>query len=331
MAQAQLAHGADGLTAATVAEVEALARAGAKRLLMAYPLVGEGKIRRIAALPADVEIAVSIDSVEGAEAVGRHFAALGREIDLYLLIDSGMRRAGVDPADAPTIGAAIGAVEGVRLRGVLTHEGTVYGAADAADIVARTEEVARFMVAAADGLRAAGLPIDSVSLGASSSARAAARCAGVTQIRPGSYAFNDLSQVGLDLVDPSRCAARVVATVISNAAPDRACIDAGSKTLSKDPPPGRRPQEPHPGYGSLVGLPGWRLANLSEEHGWLRWVGDAAPTPLTVGQRVEVIPNHICTAFSNAGQSIGLRDGAIEGIWPVIPRGEEPLAPASDA
>lgn len=326
LALLQLRHGADGLTAATVTEVEAFVRGGAKRVIMAFPLVSESKIQRIAALSSEADVAVAIDSVEGARAIGRVFADLGRSIDLYLLVDSGLHRAGVEPSDAAGVGAEIGAIAGVRLRGVLTHEGFVYGADDDDDLVVRAREAAALMVRVADSIRAAGQPIESVSLGASASARVVAGCPGVTQIRPGIYAFNDLSQVGLGLVEPSRCAARVAATVISHPTPDRACIDAGSKSLSRDLAPGKRPQELFPGYGALVGLPGWRIAQLSEEHGWLRWVGGGAPTPLSVGQRVQVIPNHVCTVFSSVGQSIGVRGGEIVGVWPVIPRGSEPLA-----
>jgi D-serine deaminase-like pyridoxal phosphate-dependent protein len=148
-------------------------------------------------------------------------------------------------------------------------------------------------------------------------------------MRPGIYAFNDLAQVGLGLVDASRCAARVVTTVISNPAPGRACIDAGSKTLSRDLLPSPRLQEMYSGYGQLIGLPGWRIANLSEEHGWLRWVGSGPAPTLSVGRRVQVIPNHVCPVFSSLGQSVGVRDGEIAGIWPVIPRGSEPLAGTS--
>jgi D-serine deaminase-like pyridoxal phosphate-dependent protein len=320
----QLALGADGLTAATVTEVEAFVGGGAPRVVMAFPLVGEEKIRRIAALLPAAEVTVSIDSVEGARAIGRQMVDLGREIDLLLIVDSGTHRVGVEPEDVSAIGAEIAAVEGVRLRGVITHEGVVYKAEDEADLIARTNKSAAIMTAAAEALREAGHPVDTVSMGCSGSARIAARCPGITQVRPGIYAFNDLSQVGLGLVDTDRCAARVVATVISHPVPGRACIDAGSKTLSKDLPPSAQGRELFPGFGLIAGLPGWRISQVSEEHGWLRWEGPGEPEPLEIGQRVQVIPNHVCTVFSSAGQSVAIQGGAVVDVWPVIPRGQEP-------
>jgi D-serine deaminase-like pyridoxal phosphate-dependent protein len=321
----QLALGADGLTAATVTEVEAFVGGGAPRVVMAFPLVGEEKIRRIATLLPAAEVTVSIDSVEGARAIGRQIAELGREIDLFLIVDSGTHRVGVEPADVSAIGSEIAAVEGVRLRGVITHEGVVYKAEDDADLIARTRKAAAIMAGAAEALREAGHPVDTVSMGCSGSARIAAHCPGVTQVRPGIYAFNDLSQVGLGLVDTDRCAARVLATVISHPVPGRACLDAGSKTLSKDLPPSARGRELFPGFGLIAGMPGWRISQVSEEHGWLRWEGPGDPEPLAIGQRVQIIPNHVCTVFSSAGQSIGIRGGAVVDVWPVIPRETEPL------
>lgn len=322
----QLRAGADGLTAATVTEVEGFVRGGVRRVVMAYPLVGETKIRRIGRLLGDAEITVAIDSVEGARAIGRHMTEIGAEIDLLLIVDSGLHRVGVEPGDVAAVGAEIAAVRGVRLSGVLTHEGAVYRAADEADLAERTRGAAAIMTDAAAALREVGNPADTVSMGCSGSARIAARCPGVTQLRPGIYAFNDLGQVGLGLVGTDRCAARVVASVISHPVPDRACIDAGSKMLSKDLPPSARGRDLFPGFGLLAGMPGWRLSQLSEEHGWLRWEGDGDPEPLAIGQRVQVIPNHICTVFSSAGRSIGIEDGAVVDSWPVIPRETEPVS-----
>jgi D-serine deaminase-like pyridoxal phosphate-dependent protein len=64
---------------------------------------------------------------------------------------------------------------------------------------------------------------------------------------------------------------------------------------------------------------------MSEEHGWLRWVGEGDPIPLEIGRRVQIIPNHVCTVFSSAGQSVGVRDGEVVGVWPVLHRATTPL------
>jgi D-serine deaminase-like pyridoxal phosphate-dependent protein len=110
------------------------------------------------------------------------------------------------------------------------------------------------------------------------------------------------------------CAVRVLATVVDRPAMDRACIDAGSKALSSDQLPVFSAQR-FPGYGQLVGLPGWEIHRLSEHHGWLRWTGTGEPTPLAIGQRVQVVPNHVCLAFYSLRESVVIRQGEVIGTW----------------
>jgi D-serine deaminase-like pyridoxal phosphate-dependent protein len=240
--------------------------------------------------------------------------------DVYLIVDSGLGRCGVSPEKTGDMGARIAGVPGVRLRGVLTHEGTVYGASDREDLATRSKAVASLMVGAADSIRAHGIDLPTVSMGASASARIAREVPGVTEVRPGIFAFNDLGQIALGNATPATCAVRVVATVVSHPEPTRACIDAGSKTLSQDGLPAHA-MTGFTGHGLLCDLPGWRVDRLSEEHGWLRWAGDGAPTPLSIGQRVQVIPNHVCTVFSSLGESVAIRDGEVEAVWRTISPG----------
>ena len=116
------------------------------------------------------------------------------------------------------------------------------------------------------------------------------------------------------------CAARVGAIVVSYTAPDRAIIDAGSKTLSNDPLTSVFPTT-YTGFGLVNGLPGWTLHALSEEHGWLQWEGRRAPTSLVVGQQVQILPNHICPVFHALGECLLVERGEYAATWRGIPRG----------
>lgn len=315
----QMAAGAAGLTVARLEEAEAFSAAGVSRLLVAYPLTGDAKLARASVLVQRSDVTLATDSLAGARAIGRHFAALGSAVPMFLIINTGMNRCGVTPQEAVPLAREMAGVEGIRLRGIMTHEGSVYGAENQADLASRSQQVAAAMVAAGREISAAGLPMETISLGASASARLVAQVPGVTQLRPGIYAFNDLGQISLGNASPATCAARVVASVVSHPTPDRALIDAGSKSLSSDGMPGRG-AERYPGYGLLADLPGWELYRLSEEHGWVRWTGKGPPTPLHVGQQVQVVPNHICSVFWNMGVSTGISQGAVVGSWRVIER-----------
>jgi D-serine deaminase-like pyridoxal phosphate-dependent protein len=321
--QLQMAHGADGLTVATVEEAEAFVGGGIARVLIAYPLVGISKVQRAFQLAQHVEVTLAADSVEGAREIGRVFAESGQSADLLLIVDTGMARCGVQPKDVVEFASEMARQPGINLLGLMTHEGSVYNASDDQDIVDRSIACATVMVEAADAVRASGLAIDVVSMGSSASFRSIIGFPGVTQIRPGRYAFNDFGLMALGLATLETCAVRVLATVVSHADPRRACIDAGSKSLSSDRLPSRLDQE-HPGFGMIVDHPGWEIHRLSEEHGWLRWVGESEPEPLLIGQRVEVIPNHICTAFFSRAESLLAQRGEVVAKWSTLPRSTFP-------
>lgn len=311
----QIEHGADGLCVAKLGEAEAFAAAGVRRLFVANPIVGDDKARRALALHRDVYLLLATDCVEAAATVGTVFAAAGARARMMLAIDSGLGREGVSAAQAPDVAAAIHAVPGVELVGIYTHEGTTYGATDAADLVARARGAGAFMVAVARAIRARGVPLPIVSLGASASARAVAHVPGVTQIRPGIYAFNDVGQIALGNATLATTAIRVIATVVSHPDPERACIDAGSKSLSTDLVPAAAHRGEYPGLGLIVNAPGWVIDRMSEEHGWLRWHGDGAPTALPVGTRLEIVPNHVCMAFAMLRRAAVVRRGEVLDHW----------------
>jgi D-serine deaminase-like pyridoxal phosphate-dependent protein len=75
------------------------------------------------------------------------------------------------------------------------------------------------------------------------------------------------------------------------------------------------------GHGLIVGHPGWEIFQLSEEHGWMRWVGVDSPTPMPVGTELQILPNHICSVFHALGRSVILRNGERDAEWTATARG----------
>ena len=311
----QIEHGADGLCVAKLGEAEAFADAGVKRLFIANPIFGVDKAQRALNLSRRVDLVLATDTAEAAASIGAVFAAAGETARLMLAIDTGLGREGVTPEKAAPAAQAIAAVPGVELIGIYTHEGTTYGAVDRADLERRAVAAGELMVHTAEAIRAAGVPISVVSLGASASARAVAHVPGVTQIRPGIYAFNDVGQIALGNATLDTTAIRVIATVVSHPDPERACIDAGSKSMSADLVPASAHREEFPGHGLVVNAPGWVVDKVSEEHGWLRWKGAGAPTALPVGTRLEIVPNHVCMAFAMLRRASVVRDSRIVDVW----------------
>jgi D-serine deaminase-like pyridoxal phosphate-dependent protein len=312
IARLQRAAGAWGLSVAKVGEAEVFAEAGFDDLFVAYPVVGQDKGRRLLVLADRVRLAVGVDSDEGARTLSTPFHSARRSLDVLLKVDVGYGRVGVLPEHAVEVARRIADIPGLRLRGVFTHAGHGYLAEGRTAIEeVATQEGERLAATAAD-LRAAGLPVEEVSVGSTPTAALAMRVPGVTECRPGNYVFHDASQVALGTCGIEDCALTVVATVVSVPAPGRAVVDAGSKTLSSDP---LRPRLG--GYGQLVGRAS-RIEKLSEEHG----VVDVADgESFRVGERVRILPNHACVVANLHDRLVGVSGDRVEAVLTVAARG----------
>jgi D-serine deaminase-like pyridoxal phosphate-dependent protein len=308
----QLSAGASGLTLAKTSEAEVFASLGFEDIFLGYPIFGADKARRLLALSDRIRLTVGVDSETGAKSLGDVFHAAGRRLPVRLKIDCGYHRVGVDPEDAVAIAQRIAALPGIAFTGVFTHGGQGYAGRTPEAVAEAGHLEGRVVAAAAEAIRAAGLPVAEVSLGSTPTARAGMSQRGVTETRPGTYVYNDFSQVQLGSCRLEDCAMTVVATVVSSPAPDRAVVDAGSKTLSNDP---LRPDGP--GHGAILGRRS-RLARLSEEHG----VIDVEPgEAFAVGERVRILPNHACNVSNLHDRLVAVRDGRVEGQITVAARG----------
>ena len=308
----QLAAGASGLTLAKTGEAQVFADAGFDDLFLAYPIVGADKAKKLLALSDRVRMRVGADSVEGAATLAPIFHAAGRRLEVLLKIDTGLHRVGVAPERALETARSIAELPGIALAGLFTHAGHAYHqeTQEGLETVARSE--GEILVAVAEALRRAGLPISEVSVGSTPSAPHAMKISGVTECRPGNYVFHDLSQVSLGTCALSDCAMTVLSTVVSVAVPGRAVLDAGSKSLSTDP---LRPRAS--GHGLVLGGAS-RLSTLSEEHG----VVEIGPgESFRVGQRVRVVPNHACVVTNLHDRIQAVRGGRVEAVWRVAARG----------
>jgi D-serine deaminase-like pyridoxal phosphate-dependent protein len=308
----QLEAGARGLSLAKTSEAEVFAAAGFDDIFVAYPVVGADKGRRLLALAERIRLAVGVDSVDGARTLGDVFAAAGRRLDVRLKIDSGLHRVGVLPEQAVSVARAIAELPGLQLTGVFTHAGHAYGEAEAKGIAAVAQHEGGTVSAVAEAVRRAGLEIRDVSVGSTPTARHAMTVPGVTECRPGNYVYHDASQVSLGTCGLEDCAMTVVATVVSVPAPDRAVLDAGSKTLSTDP---LRPRAD--GHGWVIGRKA-RVSKLSEEHGVL---AVEEGERFRVGERVRVLPNHACVVSNLHDRVLAVRGERVEAEWRVAARG----------
>ncbi len=318
LAHLQLAAGAAGITVAKLGEAEVMADAGITDILVCYPIVGADKLLRLVHLARRTKITVALDSFEVAEGLAKAAGAHGVHFDLYLEVDSGLNRCGLPPG-GPVVRLAqqIARLTGVTITGVLTHAGHAIRATAAAERDAIGLYEGTCVVRTKEALEAAGIPVREVSVGSSATVRVSGRVPGVTEIRPGTYIFNDFTQMSAGACAEDDCALTVLTTVVSRPAPDRAIVDAGSKCLSSD---FHLANDHVTGYGYLKGSGDVIVARLSEEHGVVP-LSNGHPR-LAIGDRVEIIPNHACGALNLWDTLAGVRNGDVEALWPVLARGK---------
>jgi D-serine deaminase-like pyridoxal phosphate-dependent protein len=315
LAAMQRDAGSRGITVAKLGEAEVMVDAGFDDVLIAYPLWGEAKLARLRGLLERASIRVSLDSVEVAEGIGRVGAELGRQVPVLVEVDTGLRRLGREPGE-PTIELVTGIakVRGVDVVGLLTHAGHAYRSTSDAELRATAEREALALVGTAEACRRAGVDIREISVGSTPTARVAARVDGVTEIRPGTYVFNDVQQMRLGVATEADCGARVLVTVVARPSAERFVIDGGSKAFSSDGTDG----PPFPGRGVVVGRPGLRLDVFSEEHGVGHVEGDE---DVSIGDRLEVIPLHVCSCVNLFDTAVGIRRGRVDHEIPIAARG----------
>ncbi|MFQ5718421.1 MAG: alanine racemase [Acidobacteriota bacterium] len=325
IARLQAGGGARGLTVSTLAEARAFAAAGFDDLTLAVPLAA-GKIRPALALARGLTLRLLLDDDGTLDALERRAAAAGFRPHVWLKIDCGYHRAGLDP-DGPAAWALarrLAASPHVVFDGLLTHAGHAY---DAPGLQRRRQIAAgeRDAVTGLAGrLRAAGVPVPGVSVGSTPTLTAADDLSGVTEVRPGNYVFFDLTQVALQSCELADIAVSVLATVISHPpGGGRIVIDAGALALSKDAGRQRDPSAFSmgavcPDVASSRPDPSLRLTSLSQEHGIIQAAGpDDLDDRLPVGARVRILPQHSCLATACHDRALVIEDGRITGAWTI--------------
>lgn len=316
IARMQLDAGASGLQVAKLGEAEVLLASGVTDLFIGYPLVGTAKVARLLDLAERVQVSVSLDSLEVAAPIGRAAHARGLAIPVLLELNTGLDRIGVPPDEgAVELALRIASLPGITFDGVLTHEGhALPRSATHAELERETLAACAQVVSVAEAIRARGLEVNTVSVGSTATARFGMRAPGVTELRPGTYVFHDLTTVAQGAATLDDVAIWVVATVVS-VHDSWVVVDAGSKTLSSDRVNKR---DAPPIVGQLADRPDYQVVRVNEEHGII-----AVPpgSPLRVGDRVAIIPSHACTVVNLTDELLVAEAGVVVDRWRVAARG----------
>lgn len=316
IAAQQVRSGARGLTCATPREIEVMSSVS-DDLLLAYPALGRKKLERLMNVARHARLTVALDSAEAARQLGEAASDAGREVGVYVEMDMGMLRVGVQSAaDAIDVIRAIGTHPSLRYAGINFYAGHIRDRVN--DQQAKLDRLNRDLDAAIGELTQAGLTPPVVSGGSTPTIWHTHEIEQLTEMRPGTYVYNDRGTSEIGACSEDDCALTVLATVVSTAVPGQAVVDAGCKALGREPVRGVSGE----GFGALLGDPRVIVTSMSEEHGIL----DLSKTTWRprVGERVRIVPNHVCIVVHLNDTIAGLRGETIETYWPVAARGRSP-------
>jgi D-serine deaminase-like pyridoxal phosphate-dependent protein len=287
-----------GITVSTLAGARAFAAGGFSDITYAVPIAPQ-KIGDAADLHTEIgHFNLLVDHPDTVRAVEEVAASRGIILPVFLEIDCGGKRSGVDPASdvAQILVRLLADSENIDFRGLLTHAGHAYRARSRSEAYEVACQERNLMTAIAAEVRDLGVEVPEISVGSTPTLRAIDDLTGITEVRPGNYVFFDAFQAAIGSCDLDDVAFSVLTTVISvHTEQERAIVDAGALALSMDPGPSHVDAEC--GFGLPVTLedqhplPGLRLVGLTQEHGTLTGPGTQALHP---GTRIRILPNHSC-------------------------------------
>jgi D-serine deaminase-like pyridoxal phosphate-dependent protein len=300
LAKRQLAHGAIGITCATLGEAEALARSGIQSILLANEIAGTPQIERFVQLSRVTDIIVGIDNERTVYALSAASTQAKVPLSVVVDLDTGMGRCGVPPGPPALALAQLVVAQGLRLRGVMGYEGHCVRLPPGP---AKTEAVELAMgklISTANLIRSHGLPVEIVTVGGTGTYSISGRIPGITEIQGGTYLLMDTDY---QTVRPEfDLALSVLGTVISRTGSERLILNIGLKEISAER-----------GLPALKDTEGARLRKLNAEHA----IADILDPgfAVQVGEQLELWVRYSDATVNLHRQMFGVRDGQVEEIF----------------
>ncbi len=322
VAQIQTTGHSGAITVSTLAEARAFAKHGFADITYAVPIERGKFAEAIEIIRSGVKLNLLTDDAETVQFLDRAAGNAGVVFDVFVKIDVGTHRVGVEPhiSEAIEIPRLISDAKYLNFAGILTHAGHSYNAQTQDEILAVARHERDAMVALAERLRGQGIDVPTVSIGSTPTMSMIDHLDGIDEIRPGNYIFFDAYQATLGSCGFDDTALTVLTAVIhKDRTRKRIVVDAGAIALSKD----RGPVgiDPGCGYGHVLDLEGnetgMRVTGMSQEHGEIQAVRGDLFDPIRVGDRLRILANHSClTAAQHSHYNI-VENGQIVDRWEI--------------
>jgi D-serine deaminase-like pyridoxal phosphate-dependent protein len=305
-----------------LAEARAFSQNNFSDITYAVP-IEQGKFdEAIDILRGGIKLNLLTDDAATAKQLDETAGRAGVKFDVYVKIDCGTHRCGVEPhtREAVEIPRQISDAANLHFAGILTHAGHSYNAKTTDEILEVARHERDSMVELAEKLCHSGIEVPTVSIGSTPTISMVDHLDGINEVRPGNYIFYDGFQATLGSCSFDDPALTVLAAVVHRD-PERRrmVVDAGAIAISKD----RGPVELDPacGYGHVLDLEGkdtgMRLDSLSQEHGEIHAADDEAFDRFKIGDRVRILANHSCLTAAQHSHYNVMENGEIVDKWKI--------------
>jgi D-serine deaminase-like pyridoxal phosphate-dependent protein len=309
----QLDAGAVGLTVAKVGEAEVMLGANPPDLLLAYPVLGHAKLERLMQVAKKTQLTVALDSMRVARQLSDAAQKAQVEVGVLAEVDAGLNRVGVSPGpELMDLARGISGLPNLRLEGIDFYPGHIRDTAERG--MEQIHKLSELVQCILDDFRREGIAVRVVSGGSTPTLFRSHEVRGVNEIRPGTYVYNDVNTVASGGCTFDDCAATVLVTVVSTARPGQIIVDGGSKTFSSDT------AAPPSVHGRVVEAPESAFHRENEEHGYIDIT--RAQRDFAIGDRLHIIPAHVCVAVNLHEYVYGVRGDQVETVWKVEGRGK---------
>ena len=302
----QIKEGISKLKCATIAEAEMAASAGAKDVLVAYPIVGPNAARLLALVQGFPTTAFSCvaDDESAIQSLSKAFANSESKLEVLLDVDCGQHRTGIPPgAGAKHLYGLIATAPGLKPGGLHVYDGHIHES----DLAKRTELCAAAFSpidAFCSELRSAGRAVPRVVAGGTPTFPIHAKN-NAFECSPGTCVLWDFgyetSFADLDF----EIAALVLTRVVSKPGGNRLCVDLGHKAIASENPPPRV---------EFLNLPGAKAISHNEEH---LVIETPEAERYSVGDCLFGAPRHICPTVALYSEATVVRDRRAVEHWQI--------------
>jgi len=306
----QVALGAVGICCQKLSEAAVFARAGITDILLTNQVVGVGKLAKLAELSQSIRLGVLVDDVQQVLALATAMSGKARSLDVYVEIEVGGQRCGVEPLVGVELAKQISATKGLRFAGLHCYHGPAQHYRAGSQRQTAIDSAASIAQNTVDLLKQAGLDVPCIT-GAGTGTFWLERDSGLyTEIQPGSYALMDRDYAqNVAEADDVRFehALFIQTTVMSVSHPGFVVVDAGLKSMSVDSGMPRLHEQPHLEY-----------LRASDEHGVVHTTQASRPS---LGDVLRLIPGHCDPTVNLYDEFIVVRGDKVVDVWSITARG----------